>query len=193
MAVLKGLMKWLTGLLAVALGLVAGAFWWVQQPLHTQPTTLDLSSGAIPVHQLSVAQTSLPVGVLNKSLVIDLGISYGPYQGVLYYTDKVDGVVTTHAVSYRDIGNVTGTALNDQITGNSGNNVIEGGAGNDRLDSCRSPVELGADSAAVQVVRAGRGRGIGVHGHAAGTQIRSLLTPRPRTHATPGAVYRGGS
>ena len=43
MAVLKGLMKWLTGLLAVALGLVAGAFWWVQQPLHSQQTTLDLS------------------------------------------------------------------------------------------------------------------------------------------------------
>ena len=43
MAVLKGLMKLLTSLLVVALSLGAGAFWWVQQPLHTQQTPLDLS------------------------------------------------------------------------------------------------------------------------------------------------------
>ena len=47
MAVLKGLMKWLTSLLVVALALGAGAFWWVQQPLNTSPDTpprtLDLS------------------------------------------------------------------------------------------------------------------------------------------------------
>ncbi len=43
MAVLKGLMKWLVGLLMVALGLLGGAFWWVQQPLDTRQTTLDLS------------------------------------------------------------------------------------------------------------------------------------------------------
>ncbi len=47
MAVLKGLMKWLTSLLVVALALGAGAFWWVQQPLDTLPgtpaSTLDLS------------------------------------------------------------------------------------------------------------------------------------------------------
>ena len=43
MAVLKGLMKWLVGLLLVALGLLGGAFWWVQQPLDTHHTTLDLS------------------------------------------------------------------------------------------------------------------------------------------------------
>jgi UPF0755 protein len=43
MAVLKGLMKLLTSLLVVALALGAGAFWWVQQPLHTQQTPLDLS------------------------------------------------------------------------------------------------------------------------------------------------------
>lgn len=97
----------------------------------SDPATLDFSGGATPVHQLSVSQTTLPVGILNKSLVIDLGISYGPYQGVLYYTDKVGGVVTTHAVSYRDIQNVTGTALNDQITGNSGANTLDGGAGDD--------------------------------------------------------------
>jgi UPF0755 protein len=47
MAVLKGLMKWLTSLLVLALALGAGAFWWVQQPLDTSPgtpaSTLDLS------------------------------------------------------------------------------------------------------------------------------------------------------
>ena len=47
MAVLKGLMKWLTSLLVMALALGAGAFWWVQQPLDTSPgtpaSTLDLS------------------------------------------------------------------------------------------------------------------------------------------------------
>jgi UPF0755 protein len=43
MAVLKGLMKLLTSLLVVALALGAGAFWWVQQPLHTRQTPLDLS------------------------------------------------------------------------------------------------------------------------------------------------------
>ncbi len=43
MAVLTGLMKWLVGLLMVALGLLGGAFWWVQQPLDTRHTTLDLS------------------------------------------------------------------------------------------------------------------------------------------------------
>ena len=43
MAVLKGLMKLLTSLLVVALALGAGSFWWVQQPLHTQQTPLDLS------------------------------------------------------------------------------------------------------------------------------------------------------
>ena len=47
MAVLKGLMKWLTSLLVVALALGAGTFWWLQQPLNTSPDTpprtLDLS------------------------------------------------------------------------------------------------------------------------------------------------------
>jgi UPF0755 protein len=43
MAVLKGLMKWLASLLLVALGLLGGAFWWVQQPLDTRQTPLDLS------------------------------------------------------------------------------------------------------------------------------------------------------
>jgi UPF0755 protein len=43
MAVLKGLMKLLTSLLVMALGLGAGAFWWIQQPLDTHQATLDLS------------------------------------------------------------------------------------------------------------------------------------------------------
>ncbi|WP_199221805.1 endolytic transglycosylase MltG [Limnohabitans sp. 2KL-17] len=43
MAVLKGLMKLLTSLLVMALGLAAGALWWIQQPLDTRQATLDLS------------------------------------------------------------------------------------------------------------------------------------------------------
>ncbi len=40
---LKGWMKWFASLLVVALALGVGAFWWVQQPLDTPPSTLDLS------------------------------------------------------------------------------------------------------------------------------------------------------
>lgn len=36
-------MKWLTSLLLLALGLVGGALWWVQQPLDTGRATLDLT------------------------------------------------------------------------------------------------------------------------------------------------------
>ncbi len=43
MTVLKGWMKWFASLLVVALALGVGAFWWVQQPLDTPPSTLDLS------------------------------------------------------------------------------------------------------------------------------------------------------
>ena len=43
MAVLKGWMKLLTSLLVMALGLGVGAYGWLQQPLHTRPTALDLS------------------------------------------------------------------------------------------------------------------------------------------------------
>ena len=43
MAVLKGLMKLLTSLLVIVLGLGAGAFWWLQQPLNTRQAALDLS------------------------------------------------------------------------------------------------------------------------------------------------------
>ena len=43
MAVRKGWMKLLTSLLVMALGLGVGAYGWLQQPLHTRPTALDLS------------------------------------------------------------------------------------------------------------------------------------------------------
>ena len=68
---------------------------------------------------------------MNKSLVIDLGASFGSLQNTLYYTEKTGDVVTTKVVSYRDVTNVFGTNVNDQITGHSGANVLEGGAGDD--------------------------------------------------------------
>jgi UPF0755 protein len=43
MAVLKGLMKLLTSLLLLVLGLGAAALWWVHQPMDTRQATLDLS------------------------------------------------------------------------------------------------------------------------------------------------------
>lgn len=98
----------------------------------TPPGTLDLSSsGKVPVHRLSVASTSLTSGILNKSLVIDLGAEFGPYQGKLYYTYKVGDVVTTDVLTYRDISDVMGTAVNDQISGDANVNTLEGGAGDD--------------------------------------------------------------
>ncbi len=73
----------------------------------TPPGTLDLSnSGNVPVHRLSVASTTLPSGVVNKSLVIDLGAEFGAYQGKLYYTHKVDGVVTTDVEDATDASGV---------------------------------------------------------------------------------------
>lgn len=43
MTVLKGLMKLLTSLMVAALLLVAAGYWWIQNPLDTRQTTLDLS------------------------------------------------------------------------------------------------------------------------------------------------------
>ncbi|WP_416548609.1 endolytic transglycosylase MltG [Limnohabitans sp. DCL3] len=43
MAVLKGLMKLLTSLSLLALLLVAAAVWWIQHPMDTRQTTLDVS------------------------------------------------------------------------------------------------------------------------------------------------------
>ena len=40
---LKGLMKLLTSLMVAALLLVAAGYWWIQNPLDTRQTTLDLS------------------------------------------------------------------------------------------------------------------------------------------------------
>lgn len=93
------------------------------------PPTDD--DNTIHVHRLSVNGTSLPTAILNKSLVIDLGVSYGALQGTLYLTSETDGLVTTQVLSYRNINNVTGTTVNDQITGHTGDNVLDGGAGDD--------------------------------------------------------------
>lgn len=94
------------------------------------PQTLELGETE-SVHRLSTAGTALPGGILNKSMVVDLGVTYGPYQGTMYHTQKVDGVVSTQVLAFRDIDNVVGTAVNDQITGHSGANVLDGGAGDD--------------------------------------------------------------
>ncbi len=88
-------------------------------------------STTVAVHRLSVDGTSLPTAILNKSLVIDLGASYGALQNTLYLTTQTNSVVSTQVLSYRDIHNVTGTAVNDQITGHTGGNLLDGGAGDD--------------------------------------------------------------
>jgi Ca2+-binding RTX toxin-like protein len=95
--------------------------------------TLDLghTGDAHAVHRLSVDGAALPAGILNKSLVIDLGANFGAYQGTLFYTDKTGDVVTTHVVVYRDVNNVLGTAVNDQISGHVGANVLDGAGGDD--------------------------------------------------------------
>lgn len=103
----------------------------------TDPQTLDpsASNGASDsaVHRLSVEGSTLPGMIQNKSLVIDLGANYGAMQGKLYYTHRVDGVLRTEVVDYRDITNVLGTAVNDQISGNSGANLLNGGDGDDLI------------------------------------------------------------
>ena len=65
---LKGLMKWFASLLVVAFALGAGAFWWVQQPLDTPASTLDLSiePGTSPK---AIAQAVTDAGV-NTSPVL---------------------------------------------------------------------------------------------------------------------------
>lgn len=132
---------------AVALGAAAGGGGGGSGVVATDPTpvppanpypgpdaqTLDLgnSGDAHAVHRLSVDGAGLPAGILNKSLVIDLGANFGAYQGTLFYTDKTGDVVTTHVVVYRDVNNVLGTAVNDQISGHAGANVLDGAGGDD--------------------------------------------------------------
>ena len=66
MAVLKGLMKFLTGLLLLALALGAGSYWWVQQPLDTRQTTVDLS----------IEPGTSPKAIAQK--VVDAGVNTSP-------------------------------------------------------------------------------------------------------------------
>lgn len=104
----------------------------------SDPGTLDLGgvSGANntdsrAVHRIFIAGTGLPGTILNKSLVVDLGADAGPLQGKLFYTEKSGALVTTQVVIYRDINNVKGSAVNDQISGHADANILDGGAGDD--------------------------------------------------------------
>lgn len=97
---------------------------------------LDVAASATgttsDVHRLTLA-SGQPSAIHNKSLVIDLGATFGTLNGTLYHTQDTDGTLTTHVVSYRNINDVKGTAVNDQITGHFGINVLNGGAGDDIL------------------------------------------------------------
>jgi Ca2+-binding RTX toxin-like protein len=79
----------------------------------------------------TVAGTALPRLILNKSLVIDLGATDGPLDGTLFHTQQMDAAEFTRVLTYKNILNVNGTALNDQITGSDGDNVLDGGLGQD--------------------------------------------------------------
>jgi UPF0755 protein len=69
MAVLKGLMKLLTSLLVMALGLGVGAFWWIQQPLHTRQAAVDLSieAGTSPK---AIAQAVVDAGAQTSPTLL---------------------------------------------------------------------------------------------------------------------------
>jgi len=99
----------------------------------SDPTALNpaASSSGTPVHRLVADTGAYSSAILNKSLVIDLGANSGPMQGTLFYTEQVDGVVTTRAIAYRDLNHVTGTDVNDEISGHSGANTLDGGNGDD--------------------------------------------------------------
>lgn len=106
--------------------------------LTDTPDDLDHPDGNDParlgdVHRTSVAGTTLPSSILYKSLVIDLGATYGPLYKTLYHTQRLvaGGPEVTHVLNFTNIDHVTGTAVNDQITGHSGSNVLDGGSGND--------------------------------------------------------------
>lgn len=98
-------------------------------PTPTDTTTLNMS-GTDDVHLLSVP-TGVSSAARNSSLVVDLGINYGALNQQLVHTYRADGVLTTDVLPYRDISNVTGTAVNDQISGNASDNALDGGAGDD--------------------------------------------------------------
>jgi UPF0755 protein len=69
MAVLKGLMKLAVGLLLVALGVGTAAVWWLNAPMDTRQTTLDLSiePGTSPK---SIAQAVVDAGAQTSSTLL---------------------------------------------------------------------------------------------------------------------------
>lgn len=144
------------------------------------PNTIDLTGGSgstgTPVHRLALSG-GLPSDVLNKTLVIDLGVTFGPYQQTLYYTEKVDGQIVTRAISFRDINNVNGTILNDQISGHSGANTLDGGAGEDII--------YGAGGADIL-------RGGGNLAQPSGSLIGDWVLFKPLTRAGSAGVYDAG-
>lgn len=71
MAVLKGWIKWLTSLLALALLLLAGAWWWVQQPLDTRQATLDVTM-APGMSSKAMAQAVADAGVQTSPTLLHI-------------------------------------------------------------------------------------------------------------------------
>lgn len=69
MAVLKGWMKWLASLLGLALVLVAGALWWLEQPLDTRQATLDVSIEP-GTSSRATAQAVVDAGVQTSSTLL---------------------------------------------------------------------------------------------------------------------------
>ncbi len=69
MAVLKGLMKLLLSVMLLALGLAAMGFWWLNQPMDTRQSTLDLSiePGTSPK---SIAQAVVDAGAQTSPTLL---------------------------------------------------------------------------------------------------------------------------
>jgi len=69
MAVLKGWMKWLSCLLVLALGLLAGAYGWLHQPLDTRQATLDVTIEP-GTSSRAMAQAVVDAGVQTSSTLL---------------------------------------------------------------------------------------------------------------------------
>jgi len=67
--VLKGWMKWLSCLLVLALGLLAGAYGWLHQPLDTRQATLDVTIEP-GTSSRAMAQAVVDAGVQTSSTLL---------------------------------------------------------------------------------------------------------------------------
>ena len=102
------------------------------QPLNLSDPAV--AGSAIPFERQSVAGTTLPTKILNKSLVIDIGATFGDlYQQYFYTTQDGTNPEQTTIGTYSSMVDVTGTNVADQITGSAANNILDGGAGNDLI------------------------------------------------------------